>query len=149
VSKLGVMRGSRVSSRRPGPILAAVPGFAAFALVLAPLFGACDDNGGGGQYSGYAQSKCSQYAGCGACTAISGCGWCFNATGGMCAADPDPCAAQVSEFTWTWDPGGCPNVDASVEPLDAGIAQPDASSDNGASDDGATSTDERGDSFAE
>jgi hypothetical protein len=117
--------------------------------VLAPLLGACDDTSVGGRYPGYTQSMCSQYAGCGACTAITGCGWCFNATGGVCATDPDPCAAQVSEFTWTWDPEGCPNVDASVEPLDAGIVQPDASPDNGASVDGAASTDDRGDSFAE
>jgi hypothetical protein len=36
----------------------------------------------------------------------------------MCAASPDQCGTM--EFTWTWNPTGCPGVDASVAPADAG-----------------------------
>jgi hypothetical protein len=95
--------------------------FLASATALA--LGACGDDHGadsasGGAGGGYYQS-CSQYTTCGSCTPVAGCGWCFNATGGTCATDPNECA-YVSEFTWTWDPAGCPDVDASVVPLDAG-----------------------------
>jgi hypothetical protein len=37
----------------------------------------------------------------------------------MCVTDPDQCATW-GEFTWTWNPSGCPNADAAVVPLDAG-----------------------------
>ena len=30
---------------------------------------------------------------------------------------------DASEFTWTWDPNGCPGADASVVPLDAAPSQ--------------------------
>jgi hypothetical protein len=65
------------------------------------------------------------YVTCGSCTPVLGCGWCFNAAGGTCAPDPDSCT-NASEFTWTWDPPGCPDVDAGVIPLDAGTPPPDA-----------------------
>ena len=86
----------------------------AVALALA----ACgdDSNGGGGTTSGDA---CNQYTTCGSCTPVSGCGWCFNAVGGLCAATPDECT-NVTEFTWTWESTGCPYLDASVLPADAG-----------------------------
>ncbi len=73
--------------------------------------------------------ECSNYTTCGSCTPIDGCGWCFNATSGVCTTDPDSCMlADGSEFTWTWDPGGCPGVDASVVPLDGGTSTPEAAS---------------------
>jgi hypothetical protein len=87
------------------------------AAAVAATLGACDSSSGD---SGYAASAvdCTQYTTCGTCTPVAGCGWCFNATSGACATDPDQCA-YVSEFTWTWDPQGCPGVDAGVVPLDA------------------------------
>jgi hypothetical protein len=93
----------------------------AFGTAL-PL-GACGDDHSADSVSGAAgggsYADCSQYRTCGTCTPVAGCGWCFNRTGGACATDPNECAT-VSEFTWTWDPEGCPDVDASVVPLDAG-----------------------------
>ena len=51
----------------------------------------------------------------------------LNETFGVCTTHPDQCAnADVSEFTWTWNPTGCPGVDASVVPLDAGSPALDA-----------------------
>jgi len=104
--------------------------------VIAVTLGACGDNddgayshGGGGGYA----TTCSAYTTCGSCTPVSGCGWCFSGATGACAPDPDSCAS-ASEFTWTWDPSGCPDVDASVVPLDAGaVASPKASPSNEAS----------------
>jgi Plexin repeat len=77
----------------------------------------------GGTYGG-----CSSYTTCGSCTPVDGCGWCFNATSGVCTTDPDSCQlADASEFTWTWDPSGCPGIDASVASIDAGsTATPEA-----------------------
>jgi hypothetical protein len=93
------------------------------ASVVAVALAACgDDNsdvgyaygaGGGGP-----AVDCTAYTTCGSCTPVAGCGWCFNAGGGTCATDPDSCG-DASEFTWTWEPSGCPSVDASVVPLDA------------------------------
>ncbi|HEX3343175.1 MAG TPA: hypothetical protein VHS09_01330 [Polyangiaceae bacterium] len=82
--------------------------------------GACGDDSsdvgyaygaGGGGYT----SDCTAYTSCGTCTPVLGCGWCFTAAGGACASDPDSCG-DASEFTWTWDPTGCPGADASVAP---------------------------------
>jgi hypothetical protein len=93
-----------------------------------------DDTGGGGlSYgsssgggsSGGSAGDCRVYTTCGSCTPVAGCGWCFSGTSGTCAFDPDDCTS-ASEFTWTWDPSGCPYVDAGVVPLDAG-ASPEAS----------------------
>jgi hypothetical protein len=102
-----------------GAILAS---FAALAV------GACDSaaSGGGASYAGSSSSGgggafCGAYTTCGSCTPVSGCGWCFNTAGGTCATDPDQCST-LKEFTWTWDPSGCPDLDASVVPLDAGTA---------------------------
>ncbi|MGO9834072.1 MAG: hypothetical protein ACLP1X_07655 [Polyangiaceae bacterium] len=97
---------------------------------VAVSVGACGDdssdfayaNGGpGGAYP----TMCSAYTTCGSCTPVIGCGWCFGARGGSCAPDPDSCG-DATEFTWTWNASGCPDVDASVVPLDAGAsASPD------------------------
>ncbi len=107
-------------------------------LAVAAAVAACGDSGssassGAGVAGGGYAGLCSQYTTCGSCTPVVGCGWCFNATGGTCAAGPDECAFGSSvEFTWTWDPSGCPDVDASVHPAppasghDAGA--PEASS---------------------
>jgi hypothetical protein len=105
---------------------------ALFGAAIAVTLGACGDDssdvgyayGAGG--SGYT-SSCSAYTTCGTCTPVDGCGWCFTATGGACATDPDSCG-DASEFTWTWDPGGCPGADASVAPLDAGTSHDAATS---------------------
>jgi hypothetical protein len=93
-------------------------GTAVLASSLAIAFAACgdDSSGTGGDYS--SGDTCNQFTTCGACTPVSGCGWCFNATGGLCAATPDECT-NVTEFTWTWDSTGCPDLDASVMPQDA------------------------------
>ncbi|HEY6458961.1 MAG TPA: hypothetical protein VIY73_02390 [Polyangiaceae bacterium] len=93
-------------------------GPALLASAIAVALAACSDSsgdGGGGYSSGDA---CNQFTTCGACTPVSGCGWCFNATSGLCAATPDECT-DVTEFTWTWDATGCPDLDASVRPQDA------------------------------
>jgi hypothetical protein len=110
------------------------------ATAIALPLGACgDDSSGGGSY-GYADPYgCRQFTTCGTCTPEPGCGWCFHGTSGVCTSDPDQCAQVVSEFTWTWDPSGCPDVDASVvtlppvpdaapQPADAGAPQFDAGS---------------------
>ncbi len=97
------------------------------ASAVAVSVGACGDDSsdvgyayGAGGSAGYT-STCSAYTTCGSCTPVTGCGWCFIANGGTCATDPDSCG-DASEFTWTWDPGGCPGVDASVAPLDGGAS---------------------------
>ena len=100
----------------------------ALASLVAVCTGACDDSSAGYDGSGgYGGGNCSSYTTCESCTPVSGCGWCFNATGGGCASDPDQCA-NVSEFTWTWDLAGCPNVDASVVPpgKDGGSGSPES-----------------------
>jgi len=102
--------------------------------VAVPLAACGDDSaetayayGAGG--SGGLYGACSSYTTCGSCTPVDGCGWCFNATSGVCTTDPDSCVlGDASEFTWTWDPGGCPGVDASVVPVDAGKSTPEAGS---------------------
>jgi hypothetical protein len=104
-------------------------------LAITVLAAACGDQssssyayGGSSSGSGYS-ATCAQYTTCGSCTPVVGCGWCFRASGGQCASSPDECAfASSAEFTWTWDPGGCPGVDASVVPAPVGHAGgPDAS----------------------
>src|ERR1700722_15211678 len=94
-----------------------------FVGAVAVAVGACDDSssggygyGGGGGGNG---DPCNANTTCGTCTPVQGCGWCFNSTGGLCASSPDECSS-ASEFTWTWNQSGCPDVDASVSPLDAG-----------------------------
>jgi hypothetical protein len=91
---------------------------------VALALGACsgDDDGGYGfsASSGGGTGACQQYTTCGTCTPVDGCGWCFTANGGACASGPDQCAS-ASEFSWTWDPTGCPDFDAQVgPPLEAG-----------------------------
>jgi len=87
------------------------------ASALAVTLGACGDDSA--DVGGGATAACSAYTTCGSCTPVDGCGWCFTVSGGVCTTDPDSCG-DASEFTWTWDPNGCPGVDASVAPLDAG-----------------------------
>ena len=94
--------------------------------MVALALGACgDDSGDSYAYpgGGGGSDPCNQYSTCGSCTPVEGCGWCFNATSGLCAGSPDECT-NVSEFTWTWDPTGCVDVDASVNPADAGRTPP-------------------------
>jgi hypothetical protein len=102
-------------------LLAIVP--LAFAVTV--TVGACSADDGSAVYGSSAGggpvTDCSVYATCGSCTPIEGCGWCFGGAPGMCAPGPGSCASE-SEFTWTWDPSGCPDVDASVVPLDGGGA---------------------------
>src|SRR5580658_1012755 len=84
--------------------------------------GACGDDGSDVAYVNggpYYSNMCSAYTTCGACTPVPGCGWCFGGATGSCAPDPDSCG-DASEFTWTWNASGCPDVDATVVPLDAG-----------------------------
>jgi hypothetical protein len=102
--------------------------FAAIALASAVglALGACGGDDNGAAYDYGQAAVCSRYTTCGECTPVLGCGWCFNARSGICTTDPNVCAAQVSEFTWTWDPPGCPDLDASVSPLDAGSPHEDA-----------------------
>jgi hypothetical protein len=96
------------------------------ASAVAVSLGACGDDSsdvayayGAGGSVGYT-STCSAYTTCGTCTPVLGCGWCFTANGGACTTDPDSCG-DASEFTWTWNPSGCPGADASVAPaVDAG-----------------------------
>jgi hypothetical protein len=98
-------------------------GASILASVVAVSLAACSDSsqgyyvtpasGGGG-----GNTFCSQYTSCGTCTPVEGCGWCFTRTSGMCASSPDQCGTL--EFTWTWNPSGCPGADASVAtPTDA------------------------------
>ena len=94
------------------------------ASAVAVTLGACGDDSNNSAPYGYGAASgsatdCTVYTTCGSCTPVAGCGWCFNAGGGACATDPDSCG-DASEFTWTWEPSGCPGVDASVVPLDAG-----------------------------
>jgi len=93
----------------------------AIGISLAACDGADESYAGGGSGG----TSCARYTTCGTCTPVSGCGWCFNASGGACATDPDSCTG-ASEFTWTWDPSGCPAVDAAVVPLDAGVPPAEA-----------------------
>jgi hypothetical protein len=83
------------------------------------------DDGGRGRrddhHSG-AADLCSQFTTCGTCTPILGCGWCSSGTKGLCAAEPNECAATMS-FDWTWETSGCPAAS------DAGAAN-DASADS-------------------
>ena len=90
-------------------------GAALLASAIAVSLAACsdDDSSSAASYDGDA---CNQFLTCGSCTPENGCGWCFNASAGLCAATPDECT-DVSEFTWTWDPTGCPDTDASVAPV--------------------------------
>ena len=95
-------------------------------LVAVPalLLGACegDNSTSSGATYGYSYYACYQYTSCAACTPVLGCGWCDKADGtGMCADDPNDCAA-ASTFRWTWEPTGC-HVTA-----DAGVNANDASS---------------------
>jgi hypothetical protein len=96
------------------------------AALVALAAAACDSNqdptAGGGS-----SLDCSVYTTCGSCTPVAGCGWCFTRTAGACVTDPDQCAA-TSEFTWTWEPKGCPAATPGVG-SDAGAA---AGSDAGA-----------------
>jgi hypothetical protein len=93
------------------------------ATAIALPLGACGDDSSGGYYYGVADPYgCQQFTTCGSCTPVLGCGWCFHGTSGVCTSDPDQCAQVVSEFTWTWDPSGCPDVDASVGSVDASPA---------------------------
>ena len=115
---------------------------------------ACDDGEDAQPSSSGAGVDCSPYVTCGTCTPVRGCGWCFGVSGGTCASDPDQCAfASNTEFTWTWDPEGCPSVDASVHPgpapkgPDAGIdvaAGPEASVPVRADEAGTATTDAAG-----
>ncbi len=102
---------------------------AAIAALVGVCTGACDDSSAGWYPSGGGAGNCSAYTTCGTCTPVQGCGWCWNAYGGGCASDPDQCA-NVSEFTWTWDPTGCPDVDASVGHADGGAPE-SATADSG------------------
>jgi hypothetical protein len=86
------------------------------ASAVALAVAACGDDSGANVYP-WAGGACGAYTTCATCTPVEGCGWCFNAHGGVCTSDPDQCAS-ASEFTWTWDPTGCPDVDASVNPAD-------------------------------
>jgi hypothetical protein len=92
------------------------------ATAIALPLGACGDDSSGGYYYPYDPYGCAQFTTCGACTPVPGCGWCFHGTSGVCTTDPDQCAQVTSEFTWTWDPTGCPDVDASVGSVDASPA---------------------------
>lgn len=97
-------------------------GASILASVVAIALAACSDSSGA-YYAVPASggaSYCSQFTSCGTCTPVQGCGWCFTRSGGMCASGPDQCGTL--EFTWTWDPPGCPGADASVAPADAGDA---------------------------
>jgi hypothetical protein len=100
------------------------------ASFVALAVGACGDDArstvsagpGGGPSFG---PGCHAQTTCGACTPIVGCGWCFTATGGSCHDNPDECTGN--EFSWTWEPSGCPGVDASVAPpVDAGQTEASA-----------------------
>jgi hypothetical protein len=98
-------------------------GASILASFVAVALAACSDSSSGGYYvgsaSGGGNSSCSQYTTCGTCTPVQGCGWCFTTAGGQCASDPDQCAT-LPEFTWAWNPSGCPGVDASVAAADGG-----------------------------
>jgi hypothetical protein len=92
------------------------------------------DDGGGG-YGAAPRSRhderCSRLTTCGTCTPVLGCGWCWSGDKGLCADQPNDCAAEMS-FDWTWEASGCPAEgdggasDAGTTP-DAGTA-PDGGS---------------------
>jgi hypothetical protein len=82
-------------------------GFAVLGLVVFAV--ACDDHDGhrGRGAEGPGATGCELLTSCGTCTPVTGCGWCETPGGqGLCASDPDECA-NVSAFSWTWDPTGC------------------------------------------
>ena len=115
--------------------------FAALILAssVAVSLAACGDDNDGGGGASYGD-PCNQFTTCGTCTPQNGCGWCFDTTSGLCTSDPDNCS-DVTVFTWTWDPSGCPDFDAAVAPVDAGkqdapqgTPTSDASPDTGTSD---------------
>jgi hypothetical protein len=97
-------------------------GASILASVVAISLAACSDSSGYSYAPAYGggggSTFCSQYTSCGTCTPVEGCGWCFTRTSGMCASSPDQCG--TNEFTWTWNPSGCPGADASVAPADGG-----------------------------
>jgi hypothetical protein len=99
---------------------------------VAVAVGACDDSSSGGYYAGASSDQCNAYNTCDTCTPVNGCGWCFNSTGGLCASSPDECSS-ASEFTWTWNQSGCPDIDASVASPDAGTPASDATATSEAS----------------
>jgi hypothetical protein len=96
------------------------------ATAIGLSLGACDGDDSVSSGGGGGGNACSQYSTCDSCTPVNGCGWCFNASGGACAPDPDSCT-NASEFTWTWNPSGCPDVDAQVVSIDSGTTVPEAS----------------------
>jgi hypothetical protein len=108
-------------------------GASILASVVAVSLAACSDSSQGGGYAyapgyGGGGGYCSQFTSCGTCTPVEGCGWCFTRTSGQCVSDPDQCA-NLPEFTWAWNPSGCPGVDAGVTPAtDAGSPATDAAS---------------------
>jgi hypothetical protein len=106
---------------------------------VAVAVGACDDSSSGGYYASAPAGQCSTYTTCDTCTPVQGCGWCFNSTGALCASDPDQCSS-AGEFTWTWNQSGCPDVDASVAPLDAGTTTATEAGTTTAADSGTAAT---------
>jgi Plexin repeat len=84
------------------------------------------------------EQRCGQYTSCGTCTPVLGCGWCSTGDKGLCAAQPNDCAAAMS-FDWTWETSGCPAGDAGVASAADASDGVDSSSDAGTSD--AASTD--------
>jgi hypothetical protein len=100
------------------------PRTAILVSAIAVTLSACGQDGSDAAYANggpYYPTMCSAYTTCGSCTPVIGCGWCFGGATGSCAPDPDSCG-DASEFTWTWNANGCPDVDASVVPLDAGAS---------------------------
>jgi hypothetical protein len=92
---------------------------------IAVTLGACgNDNADVSYASGGYATMCGAYTTCGSCTPVDGCGWCFSGATGTCAPDPDSCT-DASEFTWTWNPSGCPAVPTVV---DAGTSDSPATS---------------------
>lgn len=96
------------------------------ASTIEVTLGACGENSADSGYayggSGVSSSMCSAQTTCASCTPVLGCGWCFSGGAGSCAPDPDSCS-DASEFTWTWNPSGCP-VEPTVGPVDAGTITP-------------------------
>jgi hypothetical protein len=95
--------------------MATMVGLSALALSLI----ACEEDKGSSG-SGYGYAACRQYDSCETCTPVAGCGWCYKDDGtGMCADDPNDCAAATA-FRWTWEPTGCRvTADAGVNAIDA------------------------------
>jgi hypothetical protein len=112
--------------------------------LLGLVFAACESRGGAyysgpGPYAAY--DECKRFASCAACTPVVGCGWCQQADGkGLCAADPDECAS--TDFSWTWDPGGCSSSDGGVSSLEAGPDAADATGTLDSADGGDAGADE-------